>query len=154
MVLGLIVLLVTAGIAGYLLLRLARGDAASRSVNMTLIKVVAWLGLVGVLFTVRLWPLAFMVLAAAFAVMMIEMWRDRTVKDEEARHNNVQGAPASRIMTVDEAAAILDLAVDASTEEVRAAHRKLIAQLHPDKGGTDYLAAQINRARDTLLAED
>ena len=35
----------------------------------------------------------------------------------------------------------------------RAAHRRLIASVHPDKGGTEALAAQINAARDLLLQE-
>ena len=36
---------------------------------------------------------------------------------------------------------------------IRAAHRRLIASVHPDKGGTEALAAQINAARDLLLQE-
>ena len=36
---------------------------------------------------------------------------------------------------------------------IRAAHRRLIASVHPDKGGTEALAAQINAARDLLLAD-
>ena len=54
-------------------------------------------------------------------------------------------------MSEDEALAVLGLDAGAGPAEVRAAYRKLIAQLHPDKGGTDYLAAKINEARDLLL---
>jgi hypothetical protein len=50
-----------------------------------------------------------------------------------------------------EALAVLGLREDATEEDIVEAHRKLIQKLHPDRGGNDYLAAQINRARDILL---
>ncbi len=53
--------------------------------------------------------------------------------------------------TVAEAYALLGLARDADTDAIRAAHRRLIAAVHPDRGGTEALAAKINAARDLLL---
>ena len=55
-------------------------------------------------------------------------------------------------MTAEEAYAILGLAPGADAAQIKAAHHRLMMQLHPDHGGTDYLATQINRARDVLLA--
>ncbi|WP_088181662.1 J domain-containing protein [Sphingobium sp. Z007] len=51
------------------------------------------------------------------------------------------------------ARALLGVTLDADANAIRAAHRRLIASVHPDKGGTEALAAQINAARDLLLDE-
>jgi curved DNA-binding protein CbpA len=54
-------------------------------------------------------------------------------------------------MSRTEALKVLGLDEGASEADVRAAHRRLIQQTHPDKGGTSYLAAKINEAKDVLL---
>jgi curved DNA-binding protein CbpA len=50
-----------------------------------------------------------------------------------------------------EALAVLGLDESAGPDEVKAAHRRLIVLVHPDRGGTPYLAARLNQARDVLL---
>ena len=54
-------------------------------------------------------------------------------------------------MTASQALDILGLESGATREAIVAAHRRLIQKLHPDRGGSSYLAAQINRAKDVLL---
>jgi len=61
------------------------------------------------------------------------------------------GAAAPGGMSREEAYRVLGLEPGASDEEIKAAHHRLIANLHPDKGGSTYLAAKINQAKDVLL---
>ncbi|HTT80645.1 MAG TPA: DnaJ domain-containing protein [Stellaceae bacterium] len=88
------------------------------------------------------------------AARLVEAYLDRAHPDwrDDLRGGEHAGA-ASRgaDMTIDEAYAILGLAPGADADAIRAAHRRLMMQLHPDHGGSDYLATQINRARDLLL---
>ena len=146
---GLLALILAIAAAGLLLWRLAGGVSAGEGRNMIILKAVVWLGLSAALLAARLWPLAFMVLIAAGGVMAIEIWRARSIKEEEARDRAL--TPGKKAMSLDEAASVLGLSSDANADDIRAAHRKLIAQIHPDTGGTDYLAAKINEARDVML---
>jgi hypothetical protein len=84
---------------------------------------------------------------------LLEAYLDRLHPEWREDFAAGQGAPraSSGDMTVAEAYEILGLTPDASVAEIKAAHHRLMMQLHPDHGGTDYLATKINRARDVLL---
>ena len=70
-------------------------------------------------------------------------------QDAGARGNPEGSAHAS--MSEHRAREILGLDSDASREDIVASHRRLMQRLHPDKGGSDFLAAQLNLAKKTLL---
>jgi hypothetical protein len=79
-------------------------------------------------------------------------WRDELAGGSAAGAGGTGGArPTGGDMTVEEAYAILGLAPGADVEAIKEAHRRLMVKLHPDHGGSDYLATKINRARDVLL---
>jgi len=62
-------------------------------------------------------------------------------------------SPPAPIMPTDEARRLLGVRADASLTEIRDAHRRLIARVHPDAGGSAELAVRVNAARDALVAE-
>jgi hypothetical protein len=69
------------------------------------------------------------------------------------RPAELERSPRSSLLTPDEALDVLGLAQGASASAIRAAHRRLVQLVHPDRGGSNYLAAKINEAKDILLAE-
>lgn len=52
---------------------------------------------------------------------------------------------------LDRARRLLGVGPEAERDEILAAHRRLVARVHPDAGGSEELAAEVNAARDTLL---
>lgn len=61
--------------------------------------------------------------------------------------------PSKQAMSRVEALDILGLEEGASEDEIEAAYKGLIVKNHPDQGGTDWLAARLNEARDILLGD-
>jgi hypothetical protein len=80
------------------------------------------------------------------AVPLLNAWLSA-----QGRSSGRGGPGSDRPMTEAEAAAILGVPLDASPAAIQAAYRRVIARAHPDKGGTDWLAARVNAARDLLL---
>ncbi len=76
-------------------------------------------------------------------------WRDQY----GPQNHSGQAAPVSDAMSVDEATEILGVAKNATKEEITQAYRRLMLKLHPDRGGSDYLATRINLAKDRLLGK-
>jgi len=74
---------------------------------------------------------------------------------EQGSQQDEQAPPPrpSTSMNKSQALAVLGLSADASNEEIIAAHRKLMQKFHPDRGGNDFLASQINDAKDVLLGK-
>ncbi|MEP3277101.1 MAG: DnaJ domain-containing protein [Stappiaceae bacterium] len=76
-------------------------------------------------------------------------WRE----DFDANESSGQSASASTgAMTDKEAYQVLGLSPGAGKTEIREAHRRLMIRLHPDRGGSTFLAAKINQAKDRLLS--
>jgi hypothetical protein len=85
---------------------------------------------------------------------LLEAWLDRTIGPDW--RGDFEPRPPERAttgMTRAEALKVLGLSEGATEEDIRAAHRRLMLQNHPDRGGSDYLASKINEAKDLLLGE-
>ncbi len=88
-------------------------------------------------------------LLAAYLDRRDASWREHAQADTAAG----RGSPSRGPMTHEEAYQILGLEPGAKTEDIVSAHRTLMKRLHPDLGGTNYLAARVNEAKDTLLRQ-
>lgn len=78
-------------------------------------------------------------------------WRENAQGERAGRQGANIGSAASGKMTEQEAYQILGLQPGASADEIGRAHRSLMKKLHPDQGGSTYLASRVNEAKDTLL---
>jgi len=87
-----------------------------------------------------------LVLMAIALSTVIRRWWQR----QQASLNAGMGIDRAS-MSRQQALDVLGLASNATRDDIIDAHRRLIQKLHPDRGGSDYLAAQINHARQILL---
>jgi hypothetical protein len=123
----------------------------------TLVRAFKWLSL-AVIIAVGLYLALTGKLAWAFATLpALFGWfmRFRTAWGMAKMFRNASGGgniPDNETMSRTKALEVLGLEQGAGVEDIKAAHRRLIAGLHPDQGGSTYLAAQINRAKDVLLS--
>ncbi len=90
------------------------------------------------------------------SVALLQAYLDRVYADTWQQQASAQGqqraASEPGEMSREEALQVLGLSADAGEAEIVDAHRRLMQKLHPDRGGSDYLAAKINLAKETLLA--
>lgn len=92
-------------------------------------------------------------LMPAFLAALLR-WRPFGMGNARPDDRHADGAGRGPRMTRAEALQILDLKEGASDDDIRDAHRRLIVRIHPDRGGSTFLAAKLNEARDVLLRQD
>jgi hypothetical protein len=88
------------------------------------------------------------------SAQILEAYLDRvhpSWREDLSRAEGTEGAASSGEMTREQALDVLGLEPGASEDDIRRAHRELIMKVHPDHGGSTFLAAKINEAKDVLL---
>jgi len=79
-------------------------------------------------------------------------WREQA--QTAGANQSANEVPVSNSMSHTEACQILGVETDAGKSEIIAAHKRLIQRIHPDRGGSSYLAVKINQAKDFLLRKN
>ncbi len=148
-------IMVLLGVASLLVLMWALG-AFSRAQVATLKQLGIWIAAIGGLLLAVLLLLTGRIAGALPVLIMLGplVWswiaqgkRPQMRPGGRAAPPPRSGGPMSRA----EAYQVLGLQPGASEGDIRAAHRRLMQGAHPDHGGSDWLAARINQARDVLL---
>jgi len=86
------------------------------------------------------------------AAQVLEAYLNRIDPGWQSRFENTREDMPSTIDR-EQAFKVLGLNSESTNQEIKAAYHKLIASLHPDRGGSAYLAAKINEAKDILLGK-
>ncbi len=130
----------------------AEGEAARRNVKHTLYGALAVAAVVLVLFRAGLpWAAVGVVLLGGAAKRLAA--RDpSSARSARPAESTAAGAKRAR-MTRAEAYEVLGLEPGASSETILATYRRLMKKVHPDLGGTNYLASRLNEAKDVLLGD-
>ncbi len=108
---------------------------------MTFLAILGVLFLLGMFLMLRS-PIVRMLIATVAPILLARLLTPRNQTPH--RHD-------AKEMDTREAREILGVSELASREDILEAHRRLMKHMHPDKGGSNYFAARINRARDVLL---
>jgi hypothetical protein len=90
------------------------------------------------------------------SAQILEAYLDRvhpTWREDMSRAEGENAPGADGRMSREQAMDILSVAPDATEDEIRRAHRDLMMKMHPDRGGSTFLAAKINEAKDVLLGK-
>ncbi|MCE2459252.1 MAG: hypothetical protein J4F38_00510 [Pseudomonadales bacterium] len=90
-------------------------------------------------------------LTSTDSLQLLEAYLDRRFPEWSDEASERQRPSGDRDMDREQALAVLGLSTGASQEEIVDAHRRLMQKLHPDRGGSDYLAATLNLAKQVLL---
>lgn len=85
------------------------------------------------------------------SALLLEQYLDKRFGKRWREDDHSSTTTAKSDMSVEQALDVLGLNEKCTIDDITIAHRRMIQRVHPDRGGSDYLAAQINQAKDCLL---
>jgi hypothetical protein len=139
---ALLILGILAGLYGLYMFFLNATPKQTVTMAVTVMTGVLALALLLLALTGRL-PVAIGILAALWPIGL-SVWKS-------SRKRRPAAAPAAKPMSRAEALDILGLSEPASAEDINEAYKRLMMKLHPDRQGSEWMAAKLNEARDFLL---
>ncbi|MBE9559850.1 MAG: hypothetical protein IMF15_03630 [Proteobacteria bacterium] len=159
----LIILIAVAGIALILWHKISKSKGEQRkkmimwSVIISVLVVLGILGVTGhlniitamIAGAVALLPRAIQLLK--YLPIVSRLYQQHGQPDAQNQQQSQSPPNGKQTMSTEQAMEVLGLKSGYSPEDVKQAHRRMMQKVHPDRGGSDYLAAQINQAKDLLL---
>tara|TARA_B110000116_G_C16798713_1_gene568700 strand:- start:4902 stop:5402 length:501 start_codon:yes stop_codon:yes gene_type:complete len=91
--------------------------------------------------------------AISVAMRVLPFWQAQKNRQSKAKQRDQDDNKPKKSVDMDivEAQEVLGLTEQPSRDDIVDAHRKLMQRIHPDRGGSDHLAAKVNQAKETLL---
>ena len=160
----LIILIAVAAIALILWPKIARAQGEERKKMIfwsIIISIVTMLGILAVTGHLNVITAAIAGLVALlpramqflkYLPLVSRMFQNKGQQNNQQNNHSQSPPPGGKqAMSSQQAMEVLGLKADFTKEEVIQAHRRMMQKIHPDRGGSDYLAAQINQAKETLI---
>ena len=159
----LIILIAIAGIALILWHKISKAKGEQRKKMMMWSVIGSVLAILGILAVTGHLNIITAAIAGAVALLpraihllkylpiVSRLYQQHGQQDAKNQQQSQPPPNGRKTMSTDEAMEVLGLKPGYSPDDVKQAHRRMMQKVHPDRGGSDYLAAQINQAKDILL---
>ncbi|MCF6214695.1 MAG: hypothetical protein L3J58_00815 [Emcibacter sp.] len=138
----------------YVIARFMQKSNSPRTKKIIRYSFAAVFGLLAFFFLViaKLMPIGGILGLLAFLSAQGGLWRFfGSGSDANIHSDNNMNRKGNAVMTREEALDILGLSGNPDVDTIKNAHHKMMLKMHPDQGGSDYIASKLNQARDMLL---
>jgi hypothetical protein len=145
---GMLLLGAVTLVVGLLLASLVTRLSVS-TLRTTVVATIVIFGVLAMVILLMSGRLGLAIAIGAYVFWLLRLARSGQGQPQEPATPPRQSGQMSRAQALD----VLGLEVGAQPDDIEAAYKALIVKNHPDQGGTDWLAAQLNEARDVLMRD-